>query len=655
MSHQSRFLARRAVAVLFTMCACCAITARAYADDASPSVYTIPPLVITATRVPTPVNDVASSITVIGADEIQQKQQLTLPSVLADVPGLNVVQTGGPGGLTNVFIRGTNSNQVKVLLDGIDVSDPSSLDGSFDFAHVLTSDINRVEVLRGPQSGLYGGDAIGGVINIITKAPAPGPLQLNGSIEGGSFGTLNATASASGTQGKLSYLLDFAHFTTGATPVTPPSLVPPGIPYNDDSYENATGTIKLGLAVSDNVDLGLVARYVNYTLDTQNTVPEFLPDQTNTSQLFTRATAHFVNFDGVLDQTFGVAFTDYRNRFLDPNFTSPEVFPPNPSDFNGQRTKFDWQGNVTLAAGQIVTLGAEHELDRTAATTAVPPALVASYANDAGYVQLQSSFYEQLFNTLSLRYDSNSQFGGKATYHEGLAYLIPGMGTKLKGTVGTGYNPPSLDELYENFPGADFFANPNLKPETSFGYDVGFEQSLLANRLGFGATWFHNNITNLIDVNDTGTSFTNIGEATTYGVESFIFYTPWDPLRLRADYTYTMATDDIMHSELLRRPKNKASLNAKWQVMENLTFSATAIYLGSWADVTRGGTPCVSGGGYTVINIAGSYDLGNGVTAFAHIDNLLDRQYQDPVGFQRPGLGVFAGVRVAFNTGIGGP
>ncbi len=142
---------------------------------------------------------------------MEAKQERTLPDALVDVPGLNVVQTGGPGGTTSVFIRGTNSNHTKVLIDGIDVSDPSSPDGSFDFSNILTAGVDRIEVLRGPQSGLYGSDAVGGVINIITKSGS-GPAQFHGSIEGGSFGTFNQTAGASGSVSRFSYAFDIAHF-----------------------------------------------------------------------------------------------------------------------------------------------------------------------------------------------------------------------------------------------------------------------------------------------------------------------------------------------------------------------------------------------------------------------------------------------------------
>ena len=180
---------------------------------------------------------------------------------------------------------------------------------------------------------------------------------------------------------------------------------------------------------------------------------------------------------------------------------------------------------------------------------------------------------------------------------------------------------------------------------------MGFEQALLGKRLQLGATYFHNNIDNLININNTGTSFENVGRATTYGVESFVAYSPWEPLTLHADYTFLIAKDDILDQELLRRPKNKASLDAAWHITEKAVLSAALLYVGPWVDVNRASTVTgLQGNGYALVNLAGSYDLGNGLTAYARIDNLLDRHYQNPIGFLQPGLGVFAGLRVAFDT-----
>ncbi len=653
MSSNSRFPARRrARALSCALSANLLLAASAWAQVATAPENPASDIVVTATRLPTPASEVASSVTVITSDDIAAQNAQTLPDVLADVPGVSMVQTGGPGGITNLYIRGTNDNETKIFIDGIDVSDPSSVQGSFDFAHVLLSDVDRIEILRGPQSGLYGGDAIGGVVNIITKSGS-GPLKLTASIDGGSFDTLNQTVGASGSQGRLSYVIDFAHFNTGATPVTPANIVPAGQPYNNDSYDNETGTAKLGFKVTDTFDLGFVARFVDYTLDTQNTPPEPLPDVSSTRQLFTRTTAHFVNFDGVLDQTFGVGYTDYHNRYLDPNYF--EAFPPNPYLFSGDRLKFDWQGNITVAKGEIVTLGAEDELDRTNAQNVPPPNLAAENRTDSGYAQLQSSVAGQFFNTASVRYDSNSQFGGKATFREAPAYLIAATGTKLKASVGTGFNPPSLVELYENFPAYDFFGNPNLRPETSIGYDAGFEQAVLDQRVTFGSTYFRNDIKNLIDVNALGTSYANIGKAHSYGFENFVAWRPIEAVTLRVDYTYTLALNDVIGEELLRVPKNKVTFQGTWQVTEAASLNSSVLYVGSDYDVNRADTATyLPENGYYQVNVAGSYDLGHGVTAFTRIDNLLDRHYQYPLGFMRPGLGVFAGVRVALDTGLGG-
>jgi vitamin B12 transporter len=620
----------------------------AEADDVAPAQLALPPLVVSATLLPTPESQIGSSVTLITADDIARTQERTLPDVLNDVPGLNVVQAGGPGSLAEVYIRGADSNHTKVLIDGIDASDPSSPDGSFDFSQILASDIAQVEVLRGPASGLYGSDAIGGVIDIITKTGS-GPPQLRGSVEGGSFDTFNQNAGLSGSTGRLSYDFDIAHFHSGDTDVTPSELLVPGRQLNPDGYDNKTFSTKLGAQLTKDLDVGVVARYVD--TDLAATSDDFLGPEAASSyssdhELFTRAFAHLVSFGGAFDETVGIAYTGYHRRFLDPN--PDDIAAGNdPADYNGSRTKLDWRGTIKLMPGEVLVLGAEHELDRLDDSAPVS----AHVTNDAGYAELQSSLGQRLFNSLSLRYDENGAFGGYPTLREAPAYLIPETGTKLKGSVGTGFKPPTLDQLYDNYPQYDFFANPALQPETSLGYDAGFEQSLWDKRVEFGSTYFHNDISNLIEINETGTSYENIDRATTYGAENYVAYRPWTALTLRLDYTYTMADDDITHTELLRRPKHKASVNARWQATGRLSFSATAVYTGTWADINRSGSASgLAATPYTLVNLAGAYDLGRGVNLFARIDNLLDRHYQDPIGFQHQGLGVFGGIKVAFDA-----
>lgn len=603
----------------------------------------------------TPVSQIGSSVTVITSQDFEARQNRTVPDALSGAPGLNVVQTGSPGGATSVFIRGTNANHTKVLVDGIDVSDPTSATGAFDFGHLLTSGIDRIEVLRGPQSGLYGSDAIGGVIDIRTK-PGSGPAQVTGSVEAGSFATFNQTVGVSGSSGPFSYSFNAAHLHAGDVPVTPLELLAPGQARIDDSYDNRTYAARVGIEVSRNFDLGVTARYVEttlvytgneYDLATFAFKPASAQSESDTQQLFTRAFAHQVLFGGAFDQTFGVGYTDYHRRDDDPIYGA---------SFNtGDRLKYDWTSIVKLVPGQVLTLGAERQTDEI-----VNSPISARINYSAGFVQLQSSFGERLFNAASVRYDSSDRFGDITTYRIAPAFLIPESGTKLKASYGTGFKAPSLNELYVDYPAFFFFANPNLKPEESTGYDLGFEQALFAKRVQFGATYFHNDIANLITYKailpppypyPAYTTYVNLATAKIDGVETFISVRPFSELTLRADYTYTLAMNEQLHEELLRRPKHKVSLTANWQATEALNLSATLIHAGDFVDTDRYGlVPRLNAPGYTVVNVAGSYDLGHGLTAFARIDNLFNESYQDPTGFLRPGIGAFAGMKVSSNA-----
>ena len=254
-------------------------------------------IVVSATKIETPINEIGSSVTVITDVEMERDQRRTLPDALQSVPGLNIVQTGGPGGQTSVFMRGTNSNHTKVLIDGIEANDPS-LNNAFDFGQGLTADLARVEVLRGPQSSLYGSDALGGVINIVTKK-GEGPPHFTGMLEGGSFDTFNQSATVSGSTSRFNYSLNVAHFLADDTPVTPLDLLPPGRKRIDDSYENTTLSTKLGADVTDTFGLDVVARYTDSTLfftgddfSVFPSVPAAKQSEQDDQQVFARGQAH---------------------------------------------------------------------------------------------------------------------------------------------------------------------------------------------------------------------------------------------------------------------------------------------------------------------------------------------------------------------------
>ena len=594
-------------------------------------------VVVSATRIPTPQLDLASSVTVVTAEDMAAQQQRTIADVLRNIPGLNLVQQGGPGSVTSVFMRGTNSNHTKVLIDGIDVSDPSNANAAFDFGQLLPQDIERIEVLRGPQSGLYGSDAIGGVINVITRSGS-GPMKLAASIEGGSFDSFNQTAGLSGSQDAFRYSANVAHLHSGATPVTPPDLLGPGEPRHDDYYDNFTVSTKLGLDVAPSFDLGLVARYtsthLHYTGEDFSTFPA-LPaaqqSESNTDEYYGRATAHLVSLAGALDQTLGLAFMRNQTATLQPQ--TPEGLN------TGERVKVDWQGAVRLAAAETLLLGLEDARDE------ISQPLSASTRIDSGYAELQSQLGEHWFSALNARYDDNDRFGSKVTYRVAPAWVSQASGTKLKASVGSGFKAPTLSELFQDF-APFFFANPNLKPENSVGYDAGIEQGLAGNAWRLGATWFHNRIRDLITTDVTGTTWANVGRATTYGVESFIAWQPARQLVLRVDHTYTEASDDLAHQELLRRPKHKGTLNVSWRPREALLLDLSVLSVSTWVDGNRDfSIPRLDAPGYTTVNLAAAFDLTRTFTVFGRLDNLLDRRYENPVGFLQPGLGAFAGFR----------
>lgn len=625
-------------------------------------------VVVSPTTIPTPTNQSASSVTVITADDIQSQQYQTVPDALSAVPGLNVVQTGGPGGLTSVFIRGTNSNHVKVLIDGVDVSDPSDPNQSFDFGQLLTGDIERIEVLRGPQSGLYGSDAIGGVISITTKSGS-GPFKMTVSGDGGSFGTFNQRVGASGSQGNFNYVFNIQHFSSIATPVTPLNELAPGEQRNNDTYNNWTYSTKLGLDVTDNFAVNFVGRYTNSTLgytgeDYVNffpPAPEALQDTQVDHQFYGRGEAVWSLFDGRFKNFFGVNYTNAWSWNNDPNpdsFAAPPIVAA-PTANLGQRAQVDWRGEAQVAQGQRFVFGLEDKTELLwtnstgafdASGTYVPTTTTAQIGDKAAWVELQSAFADRFFVVSNVRFDDNDSYGDHTTWRVAPAFITPWTDTKLKASYGTGFKAPTLTELYVNNPSFLVVGNPNLLPETSQGYDVGFEQPLLDDRVRVGGTYFHNDITNLIEGSTDPVTFVstyvNVGQATTQGAEAFAAWTVTSSLNLRADYTYTEARDDLTGLELLRRSQNKASFTAFWKATDRLTVTGQVVYVGPWLDYNRPGTAELMAPGYTLVNLAANYAVTDRIDVFARINNLLNQQYEDPLGFLRPGFGIYGGLKV---------
>jgi vitamin B12 transporter len=407
--------------------------ARAPDPEQSPGVAGVsaanlfPTVVVSPTGLVTPADLVANSVTVLTARDIERDQRRTASDALSAVPGLNLVQAGGPGGQTSIFMRGTNSNHTKVLIDGIDVSDPASPNRSFDLGKLLTSDLQQIEVLRGPQSGLYGADALGGVISIVTKK-GDGPARVTGSVEAGSFGTFNQTTGLSGSQDQFNYAFNVAHFHASDVPVTPVELLPPGRKAIGNSYDNMTYSTKLGAEVSENLTLNGVVRYTDATLrftgDTFDpatfaSFPAAAQSTQTVHQLFTRGEAVWSALDDRMKSYVGVTYGNHRNDNISPG-------EPAPALSTGDRVKYDWHTTTELAPHNNVIIGAEHETEALQTAT-----VSAQNVNKAGYVELQSQIRDRVFFTANVRQDDNERFGGHPTFRLASAVVVPVTDTKL--------------------------------------------------------------------------------------------------------------------------------------------------------------------------------------------------------------------------------
>jgi vitamin B12 transporter len=601
-------------------------------------------MVVTATRDEVPIEQVGSSITVITAKELEQQQQRTVADALRMVPGLDVVRTGSYGGTTSVFMRGAKSEHTLVLIDGIEMNDPSSTGGGYNFANLTTDNIERIEILRGPQSTLYGSHAIGGVINIITKR-GDGNLKGFLSVEGGSLYTARESAGVSGGTDLLQYALTVSRLDTNGVSAA-------GEKYGNterDGYQNSTLATRLGITPTKNSEIDLILRYDHTRTSLDNGGGKGMDDPNRvmkSDDLFFRTQGWLSLFDGLWEQKLGVSFADLSWRDDNDN----DNIHPNDllrSSFHGQSTKLDWQHTLKLHKTTTLMVGVEtteenaksdyYSLSKYGPYTSTWDK---QYARTTGvYLQDQLSLWDAWFSTLGVRVDNHSKFGTEATYRFTTAYLIKQTDTKLKGSYGTGFKAPSLYQLYSSY------GSPDLQPDKSIGWDIGMEQGLPFLKTTLGATWFRNQYSQMIDFDMDTWKYTNIAKAHTQGLELTAALQPLDQLTLKTAYTYMETKDDITGKQLVRRPKNKVAFDANYSFLKKANANMGLVYVGTrYADAANTNKM----GDYLLVNLALSYDVTKNLQLFGRIDNLFDRQYEEVAGYGTPGIGGYGGVKVSF-------
>ncbi|WP_026868819.1 TonB-dependent receptor plug domain-containing protein [Inquilinus limosus] len=606
-----------------------------------PSALTLEPIVVTANRVPTPAAEVGSAVTVITRQELEDRQIRQVSDVLRTVPGVAVNRTGPLGQSAQIRIRGSESNQTLVLIDGVEVNDPSS-ESEFDFAHLMADDIERIEVLRGPQSALYGSDAIGGVVNIVTRR-GEGPVGGTASLEGGGYGTVRGHASVSGGDDDLDVLLGAAGLLTDGT-----SAARRGS--EADGTRNGTVYTKIGLHPSELVDIDVIGRYTRFRTDLDGFAGGLgaidSRDDVDGSTFLGRIQGRLKLLDGRWEHVVGLSYVDDSRDYRDGD----DIVT---SSYRGKTTRIDYQTNLSLdteallPAEHRLTFAVDHEEQQADSDSGF--ADFSRRIGSTGLVgQYQLGLFDSLFLTGSMRHDLNDLFRDTTTWRLTAAYRIDATGTKLRASYGTGVKNPTLFELY-GFTNT-YRGNPNLKPERAEGWDAGFDQEVWGDRVVLDATYFEQRISDLIVGSGQGSA--NLpGTATARGVELGVSVIPIDDLTVRAAYTYTDA-QDATGAELVRRPRNIASLDINYRFLDGAaTVNLGIDYNGPQKDLAfdeaYNSSPATLDG-YTLVNLAASYQVSDRVQVYGRIDNLLDEAYEEVWTYGSLRRAGYLGMKVSF-------
>jgi len=594
-------------------------------------------VVVTATKVPTAEREIGSSVTVITEEEIKARGYTTAKEVLKGTLGLDVISNGGPGSQTSVFLRGANSYHTLILIDGMEMGDPSLVQRRFDLGNLTVDNIERIEIVRGPQSVLYGADAMGGVINIITKRGKKEPYVYAG-VEGGSYDTFRQFAGVGAANEWANFSLAFSHIRTEGF-----SSADADLPGNkeDDGWENFTVSSRLGVTPSDWLDMGVSFRFHDgwTELDSGGGANQDVEDyHENKQEVFVRPYIKAQAFDGLWEQVLVYGFTNHDRAYRDN--------PGGDSDYEGEKHELSWQHNLYLHKTNTLTVGFEYENEAMKSVDPWGPPMDESAYTYSLFAQDQIKLFDISYTTLGVRWDHHKEFGDHATFRVTQAFVIDKTGTTVKGSIGTGFRAPSLYELYGPPWWGMPVGNPNLDPEESIGWDVGVEQSLFDELMTLGATYFHNRFDDLINY-DYALGYVNIDDAETWGIESFIEVLPFKDLSARVMYTYTH-TEDEQGDPLLRRPAHKGSFNVCYRFLEGRGTANLDVLIVGERDDYNYYVGDVEVDEYVVVNLSGSFKIHKYVELFARIENLFNEDYEEVYGYGTPGISAYGGIKLTF-------
>lgn len=576
-------------------------------------------LIVSATRTPNRFEEVGSAVSLISAEDIELRQYTFAADALRDAPGVTTARNGAFGGVASVRIRGASSGQSLVVIDGIVVNDASAPQGGFNFANLDIADIARIEVLRGPQSLLYGADAIGGVISITTKKAGGGTGAY---LEGGARGTVRGGGTA--TLGN-----DDAYGRLTVSGVSTDGISRAAAGSEADGFRSIAGSFSGGLALNDVWSTELIVRFSDSHAEIDGfPSPTFSladTDETEDTQdyaLAGRLLHDHDRFNGALTVSYNAI--DRVNR--DGDF---ETFAG-----EGDRLSADYLGALELSEHARIIAGAEAER-----TSVMVSGVDENAEAGAVFAMAEVKPFEGLTLSAGGRRDEFSNFEGATTARVAAAWTAPG-GFVFRGSWGKGFRAPTLFEL--NFDQFGIIPNPGLRPERANGFDVGVEKRFDSGALAgtLRATFFHTRVKDQIDFDFAGSGYFNIDETRSRGVEVESDVELGDHVAMYLSYTYVDAIDKATGLQLLRQPKHSGSAVIAVTPVERLSISTSLIFNGEESDFPA------PNDSFFRADLRAAYAISETLEIYGRIENLTDTNYQDVSGYAEPGLSAFGGVRV---------
>ena len=630
-------------AALFLFCYCSVARAAepidAEADDKADE--EIETMVVTAHRTPIPLNQAGSAVSVLNEAHIIERQQIFAADLLRDLPGVALSRTSTNGSLTQVRVRGAEADHLLVVIDGVEVNDPAGGD-EFNFGSLTNYDIASIELVRGPQSALWGSDAMAGILNITTRQSSD-PLSAGVFFEGGSFGTLSGG-------GRIGVANDRGNLTFNASRYETDGVSAAASGREKDGYENTTLGLNGRYRISEVFRVGLSARYTDDKImfdGSSGGIPVDTEDETDREQAQFSVDAGLTLLEGRWDNTL-------RYTYLDTDNQTSGGFP---STYAARKDGIYFQSTLNLGSGPRIdrhrlALGVDYEDEEYKQRTSF-----ADQDQTLDNLGVVLEYFTQPIDPLtlsaSIRYDDNSDFKDVTTYRGTGSYRFERSGTRLKGSFGTGQKRPSFAERFGFSP--DFFVgNPDLEPEKNKGFDLGIEQSFLNARARISAIYFNEKLEDEIKLIGFPSTPINLdGKSNREGVELELHAVLTEDLTLTGKYTYIDSKQPKAEPEEgdereIRRPMHQAAINLNHQFLDkrgNLNLNLS--YTGSQTDtVFTFPVETVTLDAYTLVNLTGEYALTPWLTLFGRAENLFDEKQVDISGYQVPGRGFYGGFRI---------